>query len=461
MQITCYSNFSKKPNSTKQPTGSGTLFTCTLKEPTSIIHPVFILVTSNAAFNYIKWGSRYYFVDDIILTHNNYTEYHCSIDALASWKTEIGASSEYVTRSASSYDGDIIDMMYPAKASVTRDTTRLTSLHSSFVTGSVGFYVVGVIGSVASGSNAIQYFALSNSDFRNLINYLFSNTSSSLDQGGIDISVDTQKQLLNPAQYIASCHWYPMPFPDAGMGSTQTINFGWWASNVSGMLLSDRECIYSESNLSLPNHPDISRGSYLNGPAYTNRTLHIYNFGSFPLPCDALVSSPSISVEIVVDLFAGTGILRVFAGNYIQVSAEVGCEVPLAQISLGILGSMAKGAADSANWMQSVIGTKFESAVAGAYSAIASAIAMKSAKVNVLGGQGSNAVYAYTPLVESNFYRPVNDDVTHNGKPLCQVKTLNTLSGYIKCENAEIDIPGTQAERDTINSYMNDGFYYE
>ena len=460
MTITCYSNFSKKNNSTKQPTGSGTDFTCTLKEPTSIINPIFILATGHDTLNDIKWGSRDYFVNDVIFTHNNYTEHHCTIDPMATWKTNIGAMSEYVLRAASASDGSVLDMMYPVKAGPSTDVTAMSTLHNSFVS-SPGFYVVGVVGSVPSGSNAIQYYAMDRSTFRSFINYLFSTTWLDLSQQ--DITIDTQKQLLNPAQYIASCHWYPMPFPDAGMGSTETINFGWWTSNVTALLLSDREIIYQQAQTNLPSHPDIARGSYLNGSKYTKRALSIYNYGTFDLPSDVMINSPNILLDISVDLFAGSSILSVICNGLriAQLTAEVGCEVPLAQISSGIFGTFAKTAADAASGLGEIITTKFESAVMGVYSAIGNAIAAKSTHVNILGGQGSNGVYGYIPRVESIFFRPVNDDPTQLGKPLCQVKTINTLSGYILCSNVEVDIPATEQEREAIAGYMTSGFFYE
>ena len=65
MVIEAYT-FSKKMNSTAQPTGSGTQISVVLKENTSVLNPHFLVHNYSFAHNYIKWGSRYYFVDDII-----------------------------------------------------------------------------------------------------------------------------------------------------------------------------------------------------------------------------------------------------------------------------------------------------------------------------------------------------------------------------------------------------------
>lgn len=461
MQITCYSAFSKKPNSTKVPTSGGTTKTCTLKKPTSIIRPVFLLAGNVFTYDYINWDNRWYFVDDVISAHNNLTEYHCTVDPMATWKLEIGASSQYVTRAASASDGSILDMAYPCKTNPSTDVVQLSSLHTDFVSGPAGFYVVGVVGILPSGqtSNAIQYYAMNASTFRSFLDYLFSTAWLDLTQA--DLTVETQKQLLNPMQYVASCHWYPMPFPDGGMGSSQNINFGWWPSNVSAFLLSDREIIYQQPDTVLASHPDIARGSYLNSSQFTKRTLTIYNFGAFDLPCDVMITNTTLHIDLDVDLFAGKGVLSVMCGGVqiAQLQSDVGCDVPLAQISAGFLGTAAKYIGEAVNSIG--FSNKFEEYFTGVYSAVGNAISSKTAKLNVLGSQGSNSIYQFIPSVLSEFYRPVDEDILQIGRPLCQVKQINTLSGYIKCEGADLGIPGTTYERETIVNMLNNGFYYE
>ena len=115
MDIIVYTGFSKPINSTKRPSGGQTV-SVFLKHPTSVVNPTFRITGFNTAWNYVQWGSRYYYVRDIIFMTETQAEYVCEIDVLATYKNEIGASSQYVVRAASAYNGAITDALYPMTA---------------------------------------------------------------------------------------------------------------------------------------------------------------------------------------------------------------------------------------------------------------------------------------------------------------------------------------------------------
>ena len=48
---------------------------------------------------------------------------------------------------------------------------------------------------------------------------------------------------------------------------------------------------------------------------------------------------------------------------------------------------------------------------------------------------------------------------TEQGLPVFDVEA--TTSGYNKYNNASVSIAGTAEEKDTVNGYLNSGFYYE
>ena len=63
--------------------------------------------------------------------------------------------------------------------------------------------------------------------------------------------------------------------------------------------------------------------------------------------------------------------------------------------------------------------------------------------------------------LDQQFFIPVNDDNTHNGRPYCQVTTPSALGGYMLIQDGDVPIPGTKAEADEIRSLLEGGFYYE
>lgn len=472
MTIYTWSAFNKRRNSTAQPSGAGTLHTVTLKRPTSIIRPVFILDTFSLTDNYLQWGTRYYFIDDIILLNNDFAEYHCSVDALASWKTSIGTMSEFVSRSAITYDGILPDTFYPVQSGCTySDDPFDVSTQMEKVNGT---FVVGVVGPTpASGS--IGYYAMSAAKFRDILDYMF-DENNILDMSAQDIAVTTQKELVNPFQYIVSVNWFPFTI------STQNqahVFFGWWDSGISAGVITIAERSYNiYKSITLSAHPEAaSRGGYLNGGPFTRRQLYCFTFGQIPLDSAHFVRDKTCAIDIEVDLFTGGGRLQVLAkdtnNNMVEIERRYSnfcCPIQIAQMTTNVVDAAIStiGAVGDALTMAGVLGATGGAAapitggmVSGMASSVGSAVNSLMPQVNISGSTGSTVDFYGNPRVISSYYYQSPMDATHNGRPLCQQKTINTLSGYIKCENAEVALPATKEERDLIAAYMNGGFYYE
>ena len=82
-------------------------------------------------------------------------------------------------------------------------------------------------------------------------------------------------------------------------------------------------------------------------------------------------------------------------------------------------------------------------------------------KVSTSGANGSFLNQIIYPVLVSEFLRVVPDDNTEFGRPLCQVRVINTLSGYVQCGEDDHQFSGTKAENEEINSYLKNGFFYE
>ena len=461
MNITVYTGFSKEVNSTKQPSG-GTNVSCVLKDDTSIIHPAFKLQGVGYDVNYVKWDNRYYFVDDIVSLSNNIKEIRCSVDALATYKTQIGASSQYVIRSSSAYDEYVSDGMYPAKSKVSISSSSLSGINLV----GTGTYVIGIVSK--DSSQGVAYYALTGSQFRDLMAFMFSDTW--LDAPITELSKELQKELVNPFQYIASVNYYPFDLLDGASGS-DLISFGYWdATNCYGLKLNALNRVKTfPVTVTLPKHPQASsRGKYLNGSPFTSYEVFLYVFGSFSIDPIYLIDVNSIRFTVIIDIFTGGGDLVVTPGSsggapILEMSAQCSIPIQISQISSGIVdminNPMSLLATGSVGLLSGSLGL-FSQGL-GAYSNVLNATQSALSKLQSKGAQGSLAGWMIEPYLISTFYEIVDEDNEHNGRPLMKRRTINTLSGFIMIENPDVDISGTTYEKDQIIQYMRSGFYYE
>lgn len=81
----------KRINSTKQDFNIIRTVDCVLKEPCSMEKPIFEITKSylSGFYNYIQWGTWYYWIDDILYTTNDIITIHCHVDDFATYKDDI------------------------------------------------------------------------------------------------------------------------------------------------------------------------------------------------------------------------------------------------------------------------------------------------------------------------------------------------------------------------------------
>ena len=111
VSMTFYSGFSKRENSTKQPTG-GTSYDVVFKDAFSIIGgTVKLQVNFDTAKNYTaaKYGNNFYKVVDVVSTTNNIVEITLTLDVLATYKSDIAAYTSMIERSPS--DANIVNIV--------------------------------------------------------------------------------------------------------------------------------------------------------------------------------------------------------------------------------------------------------------------------------------------------------------------------------------------------------------
>ena len=485
-----YKQFAKKENSTKVPP-SGTLTLALqgiLKEPCSLMTPVIKIERLPADaipddYTYARWvqADRYYFIEDWVWADGLW-EVHLKEDVLATFKTEIGNSTEYVLRtdSTTDFNGEITDTTYPATTEIITESYSLSNIFTTDL--SVGCYIVGIIsGGNTQAVGAVSYYAMTSSQFGALKNKLFSDDNLEImgiiDSGGqalvTDLSQEVLKTMYNPYQYIVSCMWFP--FGKSAIPSSSavsSIKIGWWTYPLSGDRLYAQTFELGNEQFTITAHPQASRGSYLNYAPYTRRTL-IGRFGAVPIDTTMFSIGNLINISYMIDLITGQCYTKISRkiGSSVDLLAErnflIGVPIQIAQVGTDYLGT----AVNAINTIPQIMGGAISGiasgkgaimgAIAGGASGIYNTLQSAMPQVETGGQNGSFLAPVNNTHVVEQYYKIVDEDIHHRGRPLCELRQLNTLSGFILCAEGEIDISCYDNERKEIVRYLTEGFFWE
>lgn len=493
----------KRENSTKRITGGSSNFTCELLDETSLYEPTLKLdIASNPIgknYCYIPdFGNRYYFITDIT-SSRNFWYITCRADVMATYKTTIGASSHYVLRSASDYDEYITDAMYPAKCKMSGDHAESGSVMSW---SSGHSYIVGITGyseSIqTSQTGSVTYYQFNDAALYNFIYYLMHDISQWCDiqaQGYDDPGV--QEALINPIQYVVSCMALPIKqrtqsnFPNDYWPSASRIDFGYYGWNVASSPASGADIrivpraatVTESADVNIHKHPQAStRGIYLNCAPFSDYSFHCGPWGDIPIDPAAIVDAEKLHYEILYDVCQGGGRLQIspYASNVDWPNiiysgyAQVGVPIQLSQAIINPYLSSRQYSEDYNATLGAALGTApsivtgFNASGLAEYQSnrekiVYDATVNKYPSVSSAGSNGSmlSFVDQYKCFLNHHWYTVVDENITELGRPLYQVKRIDTLSGYILCQGADIQISGTREEALAINNYMNTGFFYE
>ena len=360
IQVILY-QISKDKNSTMRPIGTGNPYMVELKDACSVTDPVLIFdfgpTDYPSGFNYLVipvFENRCYWVENWQY-YRGLWQASCHVDALASWRADIGNSEQYIIRAAADFDGNVVDRLYPTKASQYFATlTKMTPVFDA-TTFDDGCFIVGIVSGDDTGTGGgVTYYQMTSEQMRQFRASML----GSIDWAEInteEISTQLSKALLNPFQYVVSCKWYPFVPPLGNI--VETVKFGWWEFPLITGIMAGRGWYETDDIMvrSIPQHPQQARGAYLNLAPYTRRTLYCYPWGPVDLDTTMVAQSTELKIKVSTDLITGEGILYVYAVKdsadvlLFTRSTAVGVDVALSQISItpssgDIVGSIAKTA---------------------------------------------------------------------------------------------------------------------
>lgn len=507
--------FTKEVNSTALPSSlNSTTFSCKANDRVDIINPVIVLQRGMGGANtptdgngvwfnfcYIPMLKRYYFIENWSWEGGLWSA-HCTVDVLATYKTQIGNLSAYVVRSSNSFDGSISDAYYPARQLY----EFYENDHSSPWVSSIEFGTV-VVGIACSGST--NYYKFTYANFLNFIQSLFSNDYAESVVGKLQLSLYSEaKAIVDPLQYITSVVYIPFQDWTDMTNTTLTVGFGEVETNCKPLPIGSTSSNTISTTIieNIPSHPWASiRGVYLNYAPWTEYYIDVPPFGSIPL--DPSKFRGAIKLDYHIDWATGNVILRIWGEIKVNnawhditeisvLKGQLGVNIEVGQVinrGMGILSHIQHGAnlvsqimggttggsgygkaLANQGWggMSANVGSSFgaiASGLSGLSGWIRDAIESKIPSVNTVGSLGSFVeLFSNIKLFTKCIY-PTLDDVAHRGRPLCAKVLLSTLAndpndsdktGFMMVADPDVNnIAGTANERDMISAFLVGGFY--
>ena len=478
-----FGNVAKRRNSTYVPTAAemSNEVSVSLKDGCSDTAPVFIINAASFDYNYAQWGTRYYWVTDIEYTRNNLFTVSCELDVLATYKSYITGSTQFVLYDESS-NTEIVDNRLSVK---TTQTTQVNSANFAQIGGGLSA-VVSVVGKTSTTSyimdvNEARYLA------ENIMHWLDITALPDITTGTTDVAeaVEEMAQMTNEAfkQLIATgsakdCirSAFVIPINHSGLVfASRTMYLGQYEvvdSHGSAQVFkqipnSSARVITDSVTVNIPWQTTDWRR---NAPYHTIY-LYIPYIGLQQIPTSDIIGEASLNIDAALDVASGDCIIKVSTPTKIvtQYTASLGVALPIGssnitpmQMANTILG----GVGDAANTIGKLTFGNIGGAIGSAASGIQGIMNNLQPIPSCVGGNGggailgiSNTVYCISVFHDTNISP---DSVTATiGTPTMAQKSLTGLNGFIQCANAHVAAPAEGEVLDNIDAFLNGGFYIE
>lgn len=473
MKLKYWTSFSKRKNSTKIPTATGTEIDVYWKEDTSIDSPSVVLATNavNIDYCYINDWGKYYTVSAISKLTDGTTQYDLVEDVMATHKTEIGSTVAHIVYSSSGWDKDLVDARIAVKGthSIYHDTQALGFL-------SAGSYIVGVVNNQNDAKwGALSYYAMDGIELAKLIQWMMKK----------DIW-DEIKTYFNgkSMDFIQSCIWVPVNSSsfrgtlqfDFYLGDTQVADY----STTPATPVAIGNYPITTAVAQLGSTVSISLGSkwqdFRDSQPYTSISLYLPGVGLVDLNANDFYESNNVNIQTIFDITTGDCMYKIFDDSnelLKTISFNASASVSLSQVNINAAGTLTGiggaiggvvGMGMSAIAMNPIgMGASAMGILAGASSAIMAA----NQRSTSIKGTNSGRSGFYTNTASTVVVRQDTEDcddvnyIAKFGRPVGLTHAISNHSGYVQCENASVSISGDDWEREQINSFLNGGFYYE
>ena len=467
-------SYAKKDNSTSIPSGNNTVtYNVEFIESTSILDPAIRILdtmeTDLVKYNYcditVSSKKRYYKILDWEYTIEGWVA-HCHVDVLATYRSQIGSSTQYITRSSYTNDGNIIDNFYQMKTDVSYAKQAITAPWLQAI--DAGCYILGVV-SPDPQFGSISYYVLPVTSVAILCQYLLTTAISTQNHyTDVEASFALQKSLIDPFQYIKSCIYVPIAYNSitADESFTSLKIWDWSITGCPGKLLSKQHPQYTQNrSFTLAKHPQTSaRGNWVNTSPYTRVELQFPPFGTVNLDTSITAANPYITIEYRIDLISGLSAAWIYAAPDSAAASRVlignmesmcGIPIQLSQVTRDVLGGgMGLLGAIGSFAVGNIIG--------GIAGAVGSAAQAMYPHVSTQGSNGSFYQLITEAACYETFYPLIQEDNARFGRPLCGPGQISNYPGYLEVQDFILTVDTMMSsEFAELKQICESGFFYE
>lgn len=441
-------HFSKRKNSTKRPTGQGTEVPCLLKSATTFQNPMFILqkpMNDMLQFNYAKWADHYYFIDSTTSINAGQTEISCTEDVLSTYKNEIGNYTCFIERSSNQTTLANDTMYIPTNDWVL--STRNVSHKEKIMTSTYSQqYIIRVV----SRTGVASYY-INGDQLNNLLDYMYTESNFT------DVITDAiTKLMFDPFKYIVDLKWIPFVESAFKNNNNEAIQLGFWDSGVMAKRIDEDTVVNFSYSFAFDNPLYAITDFRYYSPSFSNYFIKLPFIGVVALNPYKIDES----VNALYQFDATSGLCNVFlqSKKVVFASYQFQLSVPVQ------IGYASTNIAQLTTSAVSLVGAGLQGNIAqGISSGIEAGRSITAPEVSMLGTIGNISNILNNQILEFNSYActSINPDGASEGYADGTVRSISGLRGYVKCRNASIEISGFTGDQETVNNYLNSGFYYE
>lgn len=468
-----WKGFNKQLNSTRQPdNGERYNYNCILKDGCSVTRPVIRIIDVSAAenlgnYNYaqITVFNRYYYVRDTKWVDRAW-EMELVCDVLATYKNVITSTTMYITRTSviNITNDSLIDTRYLPEGNPYFAQTFSVRDDWNINPESNGVFVVGIVNSDATTPGGISYYVMDGTTLASLRAYMMGNIPTSWNDIAT-YSGEVARAFIDPFQYITSCMWFPFQMPT---GDTKRIKFGFWESDLVAPILNFYTMTISGS-LDRPARNDTVRGVWMYQEPFAQYWFFNSIFGMVPIAGQD-IDSLGINYFVTIDFTTGSALLKLQSKKAIAPSYSTNSGIiydSVAQLGVSFqLSQITNEGAASLTSIKDIVSTGIQALLGGAATGdlASGAIGATTAMGGTVGGNGSLAAMASsgnTFLLIAEYYHPQTEDLTEQGRPACVRTIPNQTGNYYEIWDGNINMPGTDEEKQQVKSYLEGGFHVE